>query len=97
VYAEARTILKAVITDFFFNCWCLEIRSDNRIRHVPRCIYSHAQNLDWKRYRISLFKVESGSHSCIPQVRIGLSIALYMRILLLVESFDFAQVANTIW
>jgi hypothetical protein len=31
--AEASTVLKAVAADFFFNCWCLEIPSDNRIRH----------------------------------------------------------------
>jgi hypothetical protein len=36
-----------------------------------------------------MFEVETVPHSCIPQVQIGLSIALCMRILLLVESFDF--------
>jgi hypothetical protein len=27
--AEASTVLRAVAADFFFNCGCLEIRSDN--------------------------------------------------------------------
>jgi hypothetical protein len=34
--AEASTVLRAVAADCFFNCWYLEIPSDNRIRHVPR-------------------------------------------------------------
>jgi hypothetical protein len=33
--AEASTILRAVAADFFFNCWYLEIPSDNRIQHIP--------------------------------------------------------------
>jgi hypothetical protein len=33
--AEASTVLRAVAADFFFNCWYMEIPSDNRIRHVP--------------------------------------------------------------
>jgi hypothetical protein len=32
VCAEASAVLRAVAADFFFNCWCLEIPSDNRIR-----------------------------------------------------------------
>jgi hypothetical protein len=39
----ASTILRAVVADFFFNCWYLEIPSDNRIRHIPRCVHYHAQ------------------------------------------------------
>jgi hypothetical protein len=38
VYTETSAVLTAVVTDFFFNCWCLETRPDNRIRHVPRYI-----------------------------------------------------------
>jgi hypothetical protein len=44
VYTEANALLRAVMTDFFFNRWCLEIPWDNCIRHVPGCAYSHAQN-----------------------------------------------------
>jgi hypothetical protein len=29
--AEAISVLRAVAADFFYNCWCLEIPSDNRI------------------------------------------------------------------
>jgi hypothetical protein len=43
MYAEASTVLRAVVEDFFFNCWYLEIPSDNRIRHIPRCVHYHAQ------------------------------------------------------
>jgi hypothetical protein len=41
--AEASTVLRAVAADFFSNCWYLEIPSDNRIRHIPRCVHHHAQ------------------------------------------------------
>jgi hypothetical protein len=41
--ADASTVLKAVAADFFFNCWYLEIPSDNRIRHIPRCVHYRAQ------------------------------------------------------
>jgi hypothetical protein len=43
---------------------------------------------DWKRSRIPMLEVEAVPQSCIPQVQIGLSIILYMRSLLLVESSD---------
>jgi hypothetical protein len=33
VYTEARTVLRAVVTNIRFNCWCLVIRSNNYIRH----------------------------------------------------------------
>jgi hypothetical protein len=66
VYTEARTALRAIVKDFFFNCWCLKIPSDNRIRHVPG-----RKTLDWKRSRISIFEVEALPHSCIAMVQIG--------------------------
>jgi hypothetical protein len=40
---EAGTVLRAAAADFFFNCWYLEIPSDNRIRHKPRCVHYHPQ------------------------------------------------------
>jgi hypothetical protein len=82
VYTEARTLLRAVKTDFFFNCWCLEILSDNQKCRVPMGVYNHARKiLDWKRSRISMFEVEAAPHS--------FSIALYMRNLLLEKNFDY--------
>jgi hypothetical protein len=47
------------------------------------------KTFDWKRSRISMLEVEAVPQSCIPQVQIGFSIVLFMRSLLLVESFDF--------
>jgi hypothetical protein len=64
--AEASTALRAVAADFFFNCWYLEIPSDNRIRHVPLCVHYHAQGFDWKCSRISMLEVEAVPQSCIP-------------------------------
>jgi hypothetical protein len=89
VCAEASTALRAVAADFFFNCWYLEISSDNRIRHVPRCIHYNAQ-----RFRFETFKaIYVGSGSCTPKlysisVDWFLYCFIYFRNLLLVESFD---------
>jgi hypothetical protein len=47
------------MTEFFFNCWCLEIPLDNHIQHIPGCIYNHAQTFDWKHSKISMFEVKS--------------------------------------
>jgi hypothetical protein len=30
-------------TNFIFNCWCLEIPLENRIRQVPKCVLYHGQ------------------------------------------------------
>jgi hypothetical protein len=42
--AEASTVLRAVVADFYIKCLYLEISSDNRIRHIPRCVHYHAQS-----------------------------------------------------
>jgi hypothetical protein len=57
--AEGSTVLRAVAADFFFNCWYLEIPSDNRIRHIPACVYYHAQ--DFLLEIFQNFYVGSGS------------------------------------
>jgi hypothetical protein len=57
--AEASTVLRAVAADFFFNCWCLEILSYNRIRHLPRCVHYHAQGFRLEAF--SDFYIGSGS------------------------------------
>jgi hypothetical protein len=43
--SEASTILGAVAADFFFDCWYLEIPSDNRIQHLPMLLHYHAQEI----------------------------------------------------
>jgi hypothetical protein len=48
--AEASTVLRAVAGDFFFNCWYLEILSDNRIRHIPTCVHYLAQGFRLETY-----------------------------------------------
>jgi hypothetical protein len=64
--AEASTVLRAVAGDFFFNCWYLEIPSDTRIQHIPKCVHYHAQGSNWKRSRIPMLEVKSVPHSCNP-------------------------------
>jgi hypothetical protein len=46
--AEASTVLGTVAADFFFNCWYLEIPSDNRIGHIPLCVHYHAETKEVK-------------------------------------------------
>jgi hypothetical protein len=43
---------------------------------------------DWKRSRMCMLEVEAVPQSCISQVQICLNIALYMRSVLHVQSFD---------
>jgi hypothetical protein len=43
--------------------------SDNSIRQVPRCVHYHAQDLDWKRFKISISEVKP-----YPRVIRGVSI-----------------------
>jgi hypothetical protein len=58
------TVLRAVSADFFFNCWCLEIPSDNRIWYRgPSTIMRRA--FDWKRSRISTLEVKAVPQSYI--------------------------------
>jgi hypothetical protein len=59
--AEASTVLRAVVADFFFNCQCMEIPSDNHIRHTPRCVHCHAQSFLLETFKD--FYVGSGSRT----------------------------------
>jgi hypothetical protein len=63
--AEASTVLRAVAADFFFNCWYLEIPSDNRIRHIQGASTIMRKAFDWKRSIICMLEVEA-----VPQRRI---------------------------
>jgi hypothetical protein len=60
--AEASAVLIAVAADFFFNCWCLEIPSDNR--PLPFAELSIGNNLEflywkWKPYPRVVFRKSS--------------------------------------
>jgi hypothetical protein len=63
--AEASTVLRVVAADFFFNCWHLEISSDNHIWHIPRRVHYHAQGFRLKRSRISMLELKAVPQSCI--------------------------------
>jgi hypothetical protein len=84
VWAEASTVLRAVEANFFCNCSCLYIPSDNRIRHVPKfrplsCSKLSIGNLllywKWKPYPRVVFRMSGFISVCT-------------RRLLLVESSD---------
>jgi hypothetical protein len=68
VYAEASSVLRALAADFVFNCWDLEIPSDNRLTIFGT--YQGASTImskafDWKCSRISILEVEAIPQSCI--------------------------------
>jgi hypothetical protein len=64
--AEASTILGAVAADFFFNCWYLEILSDNRTRYYQGASTIMRKAFDWNLSKISMLEVEAVPQSCIP-------------------------------
>jgi hypothetical protein len=49
--AEASTVLRAVVEDFFFNCLCMNIPSDNCIQHIQRCVHYHVQSFQLKAFK----------------------------------------------
>jgi hypothetical protein len=84
VCPETSTVLRAVEADFFFNCWYLLIHSDNRIRHIPRCVHYHAQGFQLET--LHNFYVGSGNrtpelYSVTPEsdsVTLQLSVSQYV-------------------
>jgi hypothetical protein len=72
--AEASTVLRAVAADFFFNCWYLEVLSNNLFGTYQGASTIVRKAFDWKHSRISMLEVDAVPQSCIPQVQIGLSI-----------------------
>jgi hypothetical protein len=67
--AEASAVLRAVTADFFFNCWYLEIPSDNRIRHIPRRVHYRAQGFRSIRHGVEFTTQQSTSLSCCTFLR----------------------------
>jgi hypothetical protein len=58
---EVSALLTAVAADFLCSCWYLEIHSDNRTRHVPRCVRYYEQVLRLETFQN--FYVGSGSRT----------------------------------
>jgi hypothetical protein len=56
--------MRAVPADFLFNCWYLEIPSDNRIRNIPRCVQYHVQGFQLETFH----NVYVGSGSRTPEL-----------------------------
>jgi hypothetical protein len=68
VYTEALTLLRAVMMDSFFNRWCFEIPSDNRIRHVRGCVYKYAQNWNFKESEKCDKRVNTKMWECLKEM-----------------------------
>jgi hypothetical protein len=62
VCAEVNAVLRAVLADFFFNCWYLEIPSDTIFGTYQGASTIMYKSFDWKHSRISMLEVEA-----IPQ------------------------------
>jgi hypothetical protein len=61
VCTEASTVVRAVAADLFFNCWCLEIPSENHIRHEPKRAHHRPQSFQLEAFYD--FCVGSGSRT----------------------------------
>jgi hypothetical protein len=57
--AKSSTIMIAVTTDFFFDCWAAEVPSVEWIRDVPGGVHNHAQDLRLEYFQD--FNVGGGS------------------------------------
>jgi hypothetical protein len=57
--AETSAVLRAVAADFFFNCWYLQIPSDNCIRTYQGASTIIHKFFNWKHSRISMLEVEA--------------------------------------
>jgi hypothetical protein len=66
VCTETSTALRAVVADFFFNCWCLEIPSETIFGMNQGVSTIVRKDFDWKRSGISMLEVEAIPQSCIP-------------------------------
>jgi hypothetical protein len=66
VHAEALAVMVAVMADFAFNRWDLEILRINVFGtyHGASVILSRA--FDWKRSSISMLDVDAVPQNCIP-------------------------------
>jgi hypothetical protein len=51
VHTEALAVKVAVMADFVFNRWDLEILPYYHIRHIPCCVRYHAQSLQLEAFK----------------------------------------------
>jgi hypothetical protein len=57
--AEASTIVRAVTTDFFFDCRAVKVPSDERVGDAPGSVHYHTQGLGLESFHD--FDVGGGS------------------------------------
>jgi hypothetical protein len=43
VCSEASAVMGAVVANFFLNWWNLKVSPVKSVRHIPWCVYYHAQ------------------------------------------------------
>jgi hypothetical protein len=55
VYTEVSSVLSAVAAYFYYNCRCLEIRSNKSVRYGQCASAGMRKTLDWKRSRIKTY------------------------------------------
>jgi hypothetical protein len=61
MHTEALAVMVAVMADFVFNCWDLEILPYYHIQHIPWCVRYHAQSL-----QLEALDMDEVPQSCIP-------------------------------
>jgi hypothetical protein len=62
--AEASTIVRAEVADFFWDCWAVKIPSDERAGAVPGGVHYHVQGLGLE----SFLDFDAGGGSSAPEL-----------------------------
>jgi hypothetical protein len=62
--AKSITVVRAVTADFVFDCWAVEVPSDECVRDIPGSVHYHAQDL-----RLESFQdFDVGGRSSAPEL-----------------------------
>jgi hypothetical protein len=64
--AKASTVVRAVAADFFFDCWDVEVPSDDVFGTYQGASTIMRKAFDWNLSRISMLEVEAVPQSCMP-------------------------------
>jgi hypothetical protein len=65
VCADASTVLRAVVVDFFFNCWCLEISLETIFGMYQGASTITHKAFYWKCSSIFMLEVEAVPQTCV--------------------------------
>jgi hypothetical protein len=65
VCSEASAVMGAVVANFFLNLWNLKVSPDKSVRHIPWCVYYHAQGFRLETFQYLDVVAETCSVVCV--------------------------------